>query len=414
MTRLWGLWLLTLCLVFVLRATAQPPDTDGIENRSGLPFSSVTGSGTTDFVPIWTSTTALGNSLLYQTGGNVGIGTTSPAWALDVVGHINASKSYKILGKTVLAIPGGSANSNIAVGYQALSAVTTGIENAACGASALASNTAGPYNTAIGYAALFSNVSGGNNTAVCANALEKNTSSYNTATGALALFSTTTGSSNTAAGYSALYGNTTGSNNVAFGQNALMNNTSGSSNIAVGFDAGINLSGNSSNNIDIANQGSSSDSGTIRIGTSGTQTSFYAAGVYGVTTGMNNAVPVLIDSNGQLGTVSSSRRYKTDIHDMGDASRDLLRLRPVTFRYQKLFADGSQPLQYGLIAEEVAEVFPDLVAHSADGQIETVKYQSLDPLLLNEVERQQAEIRSLRERVNQLKAAVEAIISSQK
>jgi len=91
---------------------------------------------------------------------------------------------------------------------------------------------------------------------------------------------------------------------------------------------------------------------------------------------------------------------------MGDASGDLMRLRPVTFRYQKPFADGSQPIQYGLIAEEVAEVFPDLVARSADGQIETVKYQLLDPLLLNEVQRQQAEIRALQEQLNQIETAV--------
>jgi hypothetical protein len=101
----------------------------------------------------------------------------------------------------------------------------------------------------------------------------------------------------------------------------------------------------------------------------------------------------MIDSaTGQLGTVSSSRRYKEDIHDMGDASRDLMRLRPVTFRYKKPFDDGSKPIQYGLIAEEVAEVYPDMVAHSADGQIETVKYQLLDPMLLNEVQRQQKEM----------------------
>jgi hypothetical protein len=132
--------------------------------------------------------------------------------------------------------------------------------------------------------------------------------------------------------------------------------------------------------------------GTIRIGEVGTQTSFFAAGIRGVTTGINDAIPVVIDTGGQLGTVSSSRRFKEDIQDMGDASRGLMRLRPVTFRYQKPFADGTKPIQYGLIAEEVADVFPDLVARSSDGQIETVKYQLLDSLLLNEVQRQQREI----------------------
>jgi hypothetical protein len=109
----------------------------------------------------------------------------------------------------------------------------------------------------------------------------------------------------------------------------------------------------------------------------------------------------MIDSNGQLGTVSSSRRFKEDIQDMGDASRDLMRLRPVTFRYKQPFADGSTPIQYGLIAEEVADVYPDLVAHSADGQIETVKYQVLDSMLLNEVQRQEANISRLEQRVDE-------------
>jgi hypothetical protein len=108
----------------------------------------------------------------------------------------------------------------------------------------------------------------------------------------------------------------------------------------------------------------------------------------------------VIDSSGQLGTVNSSRRFKEDIREMGDASRGLMRLRPVTFRYRKPFADGSEPIQYGLIAEEVAEIYPDLVAHSANGQIETVKYQVLDAMLLNEVQRQQKEISTQREQIN--------------
>jgi len=107
-----------------------------------------------------------------------------------------------------------------------------------------------------------------------------------------------------------------------------------------------------------------------------------------------------------LGTTSSSRRYKEDIEDMGAASYDLMRLRPVTYRYKKPYADGSKPIQYGLIAEEVAEVYPDLVAHSADGQIQTVKYQVLDSMLLNEVQRQQTEIRELVQRLAKLEAAL--------
>jgi hypothetical protein len=150
------------------------------------------------------------------------------------------------------------------------------------------------------------------------------------------------------------------------------------------------------------------DNGGIRIGTQGTnsinQTSFFAAGIRGVTTGNNDAIPVVIDSNGQLGTVSSSRRFKEDIHDMDTVSSGLMRLRPVTFRYQKPFADGSKPIQYGLIAEEVADVYPDLVAHSADGQIETVKYQVLDSMLLNELQKEHKQVQEQAETIRVLEA----------
>ena len=144
------------------------------------------------------------------------------------------------------------------------------------------------------------------------------------------------------------------------------------------------------------------------IGTQGTnpinQTSLFAAGIRGVTTGNNDAIPVVIDSNGQLGTVSSSRRFKEEIHDMDTVSRGLMRLRPVTFRYQKPFADGSKPIQYGLIAEEVADVYPDLVAHSADGQIETVKYQVLDSMLLNELQKEHKQVQEQAETIRVLEA----------
>jgi hypothetical protein len=138
--------------------------------------------------------------------------------------------------------------------------------------------------------------------------------------------------------------------------------------------------------------------------TCGPQTSFFVAGVNNVNLGSDtNAVGVLIDTmTGQLGVTSSSRRYKEDIEDMGEASRDLMRLRPVTFRYKKPSADGSKPIQYGLIAEEVDEVYPDLVAHSADGKIETVKYQVLDSMLLNEVQRQHAEIGAQKDQLQKL------------
>jgi hypothetical protein len=329
----------------------------------------------------------LGNSKLYQTGGRIGIGTTSPTAALDVSGRINVSKDYRVAGLTVLAMPGNTGSENISVGYQSLAATTFGVQNTAIGHQALAANLDGSANAACGYQALFTNNSG----------------SYNTAVGNSALASNQYGGSNTAVGADALGSSTTGYLNTADGESALFNNTTGSNNIAVGNRAAINVSGANSNNIHVGNQGVFTDNDTIRIGTVGTHTSLFVSGVRGIITGTSDAIPVVIDSNGQLGTVSSSRRFKEDIQDMGEASRRLMQLRPVTFRYQRPFADGSKPLQYGLVAEEVAEVYPDLVAHSTDGEIEAVKYQVLDSMLLNEVQRQQAEIRSLQEQLAQFR-----------
>lgn len=261
-------------------------------------------------------------------------------------------------------------------------------------------------NTAFGIGALSSNTTGLDNTAVGAASMSQNTTGfYNAAFGNRSMLSSTTGSGNTAVGDDAMAFSGSGSNNTALGFQALPNNGAGNNNIAIGVVAGSAVTAGN-NNIHIGNQGASSDNNVIRIGDPATQNSFYAAGVRGVATGLNNAIPVLVDSNGQLGTVSSSRRFKEDIQDMGGASRAILDLRPVTYRYQKPFDDGSKPIQYGLIAEEVAEVFPDLVARSADGQIETVKYQMLDTLLLNEVQRQQAEIRALREWLVRLESAL--------
>lgn len=283
-------------------------------------------------------------------------------------------------------------------GYYA--AIYGAASDTALGSGALANNTSGNFNTGTGNDALQNNTTGSYNTATGAAALPVSTGgSFNTATGALALQFNTTGSSNTGTGYGALDLNNIGQGNTAMGFNALNNNTTGSSNIAIGSLAATNVAGGNSGNIHIGSAGASGDSGVIRIGTPGNQAAFFAAGVRGTTTGSNNAVPVVIDSNGQLGTVNSSRRFKEDIHDMGDASSGLLQLRPVVFRYKEPFADGTKPVQFGLIAEEVAEVYPDLVAHSADGKIETVKYQVLDSMLLNEVQRQENRIAAQNEQI---------------
>ena len=298
-------------------------------------------------------------------------------------------------------------NFNTASGQGALYSNTTGSSDTATGNGALTRNISGVDNTANGYYALGNNTAGNSNTGSGQGALASNTTgNENTAIGDSALAFNITGVDNTAAGYYSLYYNTTGNFNTACGLEALVNNSTGGSNIAIGFQAAVDVSGDNSNNIHIGSQGAFGDSGAIRIGTPVTQTSFYVAGVSGVNV---SGAAVVINSDGQLGTVSSSRRFKEDIQDMGDASTGLLRLHPVTFRYKEPFADGSKPIEYGLIAEEVAEVYPDLVAHSADGQIETVKYQVLDSMLLNELQHEHRQIDQQTETIRLLAARLAAL-----
>ena len=298
-----------------------------------------------------------------------------------------------------------TARNNTAVGTDALIFNTIGSYNTAVGSAALAENTVGEANTALGHNALIFNTTGYDNTAVGRAALEANTYGYrNTAIGAGALQSNTIGIRNIALGYSALKTNqinsqntavgynalrdSTGPDNTAIGHYALRQNTTGGTNVAVGYRAGFNIS-TGGDNIMIANEGTAADTGIIRFGTPPLQSATYIAGIRGVTTGNMNAITVLIDSAGQLGTASSSRRDKEDILDMGGASSKLFELRPVTFRYKKASVSGEKPLRYGLIAEEVLEVFPELVAFDEEGQSETVLYRLLTPMLLNELQKQQ-------------------------
>jgi len=218
---------------------------------------------------------------------------------------------------------------------------------------------------------------------------------------------TMTGIFNVATGGSALFSNTTGSGNVATGADALFSNTTGSINVAVGDLAGFDATTGSSNIYLGANVfGVAGESNTMYLGKVGTQTTTVIAGIFGRPSGPL-PVAVMIGSNGQLGTVASSRRYKEHIVDMGEASRGLLDLRPVTFRYKEAYADGAKPIQYGLIAEEVSEVYPDLVVYNEDGQPETVQYHKVNAMLLNEVQRQHRQIEALMARLSEVERRLE-------
>lgn len=302
----------------------------------------------------------------------------------------------------------GTGSADTAVGFFALSNNTTGAENTAVGAYALSQTTTASYNTAVGYQALPANTTGAGNTAVGAQALQvSQTAGDNTALGIYALNLNTTGHENTAAGgdsmasnqtgtynaavgWATLYGNASGNFNTAMGGGALPDVSSGSTNLGLGYHAGLNYLGAESNNVVLANSGVTGDSGVIRLGANGTQTKAFIAGIYGATSA--SGTWVMVNSSGQLGTTTSSLRFKEEVADMGAASRDLMRLRPVTFRYKPAYDDGQRILQYGLIAEEVAAVNPGLVQLGEDGQPLAIRYHFVYAMLLNEVQQQHSTI----------------------
>lgn len=204
--------------------------------------------------------------------------------------------------------------------------------------------------------------------------------------------------------------NTNGFSNTAIGADALYSNTSGNNNIGLGVEAGFYLT-TGSYNIDIGNYGVAGENGTIRIGTQGTQTNTYVAGVSGST--VSGGVAVYVGSNGQLGTLTSSARFKQNIQDMGSASGTLLALRPVTFQYKPEFDPQGLP-QFGLVAEEVEKVDPALVAYDGQGQPYSVRYEAVNAMLLNEflkqhqkVTEQAAELQDLKARLVRLEALME-------
>ena len=271
-------------------------------------------------------------------------------------------------------------NSNVAIGDQALYENISGNENIAIGPLALNANTAS-NNTAIGFLALRLNTTGELNTAVGSSALYANQGSNNCAFGADALGANTTnsGSNNTAVGMDALFLNY-GSNNTAIGASAGDFIQAGNNNIFIGVSAGGSVQGGS-NNIDIGSKGLAGESNTIRIGKNGTQTTTRIAGISGAT--VAGGVGVIIDSNGKLGTIVSSERFKDAIKPMDKASEVILALKPVTFRYKKELDPKGIP-QFGLVAEQVEKVNPDLVARDDEGKVYTVRYEAVNAMLLNE------------------------------
>jgi Chaperone of endosialidase len=299
---------------------------------------------------------------------------------------------------------------NTATGVYALISNTTGFLNTAIGGFALGSNTTGFENTAIGNNALFGNTTGVLNTASGFQVLSSNTTgAYNTANGAYALDANTTGSNNTAIGGFALRRNTTGEGNTANGSRALVRNTTGNDNIALGNNAGENLTTGSSN-IDIGNRGVAGETRTIRVGTTGTHTAAYIAGISGAT--VPTGVAVIVDANGQLGTTTSTARYKEAIRPMDKASEAVLALKPVTFHYKHELDPDSIP-QFGLIAEDVEKVNPDLVVRDAEGKVNTVRYEAVNAMLLNEFLKEHRKVEDLQTTIEQQQKDFHAALTEQ-
>jgi Chaperone of endosialidase len=318
---------------------------------------------------------------------------------------------------------------NTAIGFEALFHNTTGSENTATGhlallnntgndntangTAALQFNTTGIGNTASGAGAMQINDTGDKNTANGVNALQFNTSgSFNTANGAGALLGNDTGDKNTADGANALQNNTTGNSNTANGFGALYSNTSGSGNIALGLGAGLHLT-TGDNNIDIGNQGFPGEGNTIRVGTVGTHKATFIAGIIGAPVA---GPTVHVNGSGQLGIgPPSSKRFKDTIKPMGEASEAILRLKPVTFRYKKELDPDGVP-QFGLVAEEVEKVNPDLVTRDDQGKVYTVRYEAVNAMLLNEFLKQHRKVEKQEATITQLKSSAakqEAIAAQQ-
>jgi endosialidase-like protein len=273
----------------------------------------------------------------------------------------------------------GAAFANTAIGFEALRNNTSGSHNTATGFWAMRGGfdndniTTGEFNTAMGSTAFFNNRTGDDNTAIGYGALSSNRSgNFNTATGSGALGLNTTGNRNTANGFQALF------------------NTTGSDNIALGWKSGFNLT-TGNNNIDIGALGASGESNTIRIGTQLIRYNTYIQGISGVAV---TGSQVVVAPNGKLGVTTSSARFKQDIEPMDKASQAILALKPVTFRYKREIDSKGIP-QFGLVAEDVEKVNPNLVVRDKNGEIYTVRYEAVNAMLLNEFLKEHRKVQEL-------------------
>ena len=379
-------------------------------------FSLTTGSFNTaiGFDALYSNTTGIENTAtgygaLYTNTGSFNTATGFDALFYNTTGQSNTANGYGALlfnetgsyntanGNYALRM-NKTGNYNTANGYDALFSNTTGANNTANGALALNHNTSGVNNTASGVDALLSNTTGYNNTANGNDALSHNTTgNFNTANGVDALFSNTTGANNTANGIDALSNNATGFQNTANGVQALYTNTTGNSNTAEGFKALLNNTG--SNDIGLGyNAGKSLTTGSGNVcigaqvlGVAGESNTTRIGNVY---SSVASARAVYVNADNKIGTLASSRRFKDEIKPMDKASETILALKPVTFRYKAEFDPGRTPM-FGLVAEEVEQVNPDLVTRDADGKPYTVRYEAVNAMLLNEFLKEHDKVQAL-------------------
>ena len=415
--------LLLACSKFSPQAQAVVPPPDGgylnfntAEGTSALEnLTTGVGNAAVGWYSLFSNTdgsfnTALGaGTLLFNVGDQSnGNGTQNTAIGaaalfLNTIGFSNtANGAFALFGNTE-----GSANT--ANGDHALYSNDVGYNNAAFGASALQSNTTGFQNTAIGTLALYSNTEGFVNTAVGHSALADNTEGVqNNAFGDGALGSHVTGNSNNAFGSQALVLDTDGARNSAFGDSALHSST-GSGNTAIGNQAGASLTtGDRNICIGDAVTGVAAESNRVRIGdnlpTGSGQSACYIGGIAGQTVGAGGST-CYVDNAGKLGVFLSARRFKENIQPMDDASRVLFSLEPVTFCYKPEFDESGTP-HFGLVAEEVAKVSPDLVTHDAKGELSTVRYEAVNAMLLNEFLKEHDKVEKLENTVANLVATM--------